>query len=79
VGHEAAGGGAVAVGGCVKISMVSFRLPVPLGLPLGDLLKLAHRGDRIGPEPGTPDHDAVILLDMTAPRRTGEPAVQQKH
>ena len=39
-------------------------------------------GQRLGiylAEPGTPHHDAIILLDMTAPRRTEQPAVQQKH
>jgi hypothetical protein len=31
-------------------------------------------------EPGTPDYDAMILLDMTAPRHTATPAAhQQQH
>jgi hypothetical protein len=37
-------------------------------------------GQRLGvyvAEPGTPDYDAMILLDMTTPARTGKPAVQQ--
>jgi transcriptional regulator with XRE-family HTH domain len=39
-------------------------------------------GQRLGiylAEPGTPDHDAMILLDMTAPGRTEHPAAQQQH
>ena len=38
-------------------------------------------GQRLGiylAEPGTPDYDAMILLDMTAPRHTGQPAAQQR-
>ena len=38
-------------------------------------------GQRLGvylAEPGTPDHDAMILLDMTAPRHTAQPATQQQ-
>ncbi|MGW2961234.1 helix-turn-helix transcriptional regulator [Streptomyces sp. NPDC001220] len=37
-------------------------------------------GHRLGiyvAEPGTPDHDAVILLDMTAPRAAAHPAAGQ--
>ena len=36
-------------------------------------------GQRLGvytAEPGTPDHDAMILLDMTAPRHATEPAAR---
>lgn len=28
-------------------------------------------------EPGTPDYDAMVLLDMTAAAHTGKPAVKQ--
>jgi hypothetical protein len=38
-------------------------------------------GQRLGvyvAEPGTPDYDAMILLDMTAPRHTAKPAAQQQ-
>jgi len=38
-------------------------------------------GQRLGvyvAEPGTPDHDAMILLDMTAPSHTARPAAQQQ-
>jgi len=37
-------------------------------------------GQRLGvyiAEPGTPDYDAMVLLDMAAQARTGKPAVQQ--
>ena len=37
-------------------------------------------GQRLGvylAEPGTPDYDAMILLDMTAPRHAEQPAAQQ--
>lgn len=37
-------------------------------------------GQRIGvyiAEPGTPDYDAMVLLDMTAAAHTGKPAVKQ--
>jgi len=39
-------------------------------------------GQRLGvytAEPGTPDHDAMILLDLTAPRHAAEPAAQHPH
>jgi hypothetical protein len=39
-------------------------------------------GQRLGvyiAEAGTPDYDAMILLDMTAPRHTVKPAAQQRH
>jgi transcriptional regulator with XRE-family HTH domain len=39
-------------------------------------------GQRLGvytAEPGTPDHDAMILLDLTAPRQARQPAGQQQH
>ena len=29
-------------------------------------------------DPGTPDYDAMILLDLTAPRRAGQPAAPQR-
>jgi hypothetical protein len=38
-------------------------------------------GQRLGvytAEPGTPDHDAMVLLDMTAPRRSDQPAAQHQ-
>jgi transcriptional regulator with XRE-family HTH domain len=38
-------------------------------------------GHRLGvyvAEPGTPDHDAMILLDMTAPSRTEKPAAHRQ-
>ena len=38
-------------------------------------------GQRLGvytAEPGTPDYDAMILLDMTAPRHTAKPAARQQ-
>jgi hypothetical protein len=38
-------------------------------------------GQRLGvylAEPGTPDHDAMILLDLSAPRPGQEPAAQEK-
>jgi hypothetical protein len=37
-------------------------------------------GQRLGAyiaEPGTPDYDAMILLDMTAPATPAKPAAQQ--
>jgi len=37
-------------------------------------------GQRLGvylADPGTPDYDAMILLDLTAPRQTEQPAAQQ--
>jgi hypothetical protein len=37
-------------------------------------------GQRLGvytAEPATPDHDAMILLDMTAPRHSTEPTIDQ--
>jgi transcriptional regulator with XRE-family HTH domain len=39
-------------------------------------------GQRLGiylAEPGTPDHDAMILLDLAVPRRTTQPAAQRQH
>lgn len=39
-------------------------------------------GQRLGvytAEPGTPDHDAMILLDLTVPRHAAEPAAQHPH
>ena len=39
-------------------------------------------GQRLGvymAEPGTPDHDAMILLDMTAPRHAAKPTAQEQH
>jgi hypothetical protein len=39
-------------------------------------------GQRLGvytTEPGTPDHDAMILLDMTAPRLSERPAAPWQH
>lgn len=39
-------------------------------------------GQRLGvytAEPGTPDHDAMILLDMTAPRQNENAAAPQRH
>jgi hypothetical protein len=39
-------------------------------------------GQRLGvytAEPGTPDHDAMTLLDLTAPRHAAEPAKQHPH
>ncbi len=39
-------------------------------------------GQRLGlyiAQPGTPDHDAMILLDMTAPRHAAEPTARQQH
>jgi hypothetical protein len=39
-------------------------------------------GQRLGvytAEPGTPDHDAMTLLDLTAPRHTATTAQQQPH
>ena len=38
-------------------------------------------GQRLGvytAEPGTPDYDAMVLLDLTAPRRAGQPAARQQ-
>jgi hypothetical protein len=38
-------------------------------------------GQRLGiylADPGTPDYDAMVLLDMTAPRPAGQPAGQQR-
>jgi hypothetical protein len=38
-------------------------------------------GQRLGiylADPGTPDYDAMILLDLTAPRRAGQPAAPQR-
>jgi hypothetical protein len=38
-------------------------------------------GQRLGvyiAEPGTPDYDAMILLDMTAPRHAEQPAARQQ-
>ena len=39
-------------------------------------------GQRLGiylAEPGTPDYDAMILLDLAAPRHTTQPAAQRQH
>jgi len=39
-------------------------------------------GQRLGiylAEPGTPDYDAMILLDLAAPRHTRQPAAQRQH
>lgn len=39
-------------------------------------------GQRLGvyvAEPGTPDYDAMILLDLTAPRHAGQAAAQQQY
>jgi len=39
-------------------------------------------GQRLGvylAEPGTADYDAMVLLDMTAPRQAARPAAQQQH
>jgi hypothetical protein len=50
------------------------------GLPgagVGDVV-----GQRLGvyvAEAGTADYDAMVLLDMTAPRQAARPAAQQEH
>lgn len=39
-------------------------------------------GRRLGAytaEPGSPDHDAMLLLDMTAPRPDGHPDTRAEH
>ena len=39
-------------------------------------------GQRLGvyvAEPGTPDYDAMILLDMTAPHHAGKPSARQQY
>ncbi len=39
-------------------------------------------GQRLGvyvAEPGTPDYDAMILLDLSAPHHAGKPSAQQQH
>jgi hypothetical protein len=61
--------GVVTEGGTITLSFQGMQLESTPGHRLGVYVA----------EPGTPDHDAMILLDMTAPSRIEKPAAHQQH
>jgi len=55
--------------GTITLGFQGMQLEGPPGQRLGIYLA----------EPGTPDYDAMILLDMTAPRHIEQTAARQQH
>ena len=72
----------VAVGSRSAAQRKTFRHPQVGTITLGfqGMQLEGTPGQRLGiylADPGTPDYDAMVLLDLTAPRLAGQPARQQ--